>query len=85
MKTYTPINCGLYDELEAFATTGKIITVQFFINGTIAKETGKIVDLFSRDKAEFLRMANGIEIRLDDLFLVNGKPFTASCKPEKAE
>ncbi len=83
MKTYTPLNCGLYDELEALSTTGKKVTIQFFIDGIIAEESGKIVDIFSRDKAEFLQMANGVEIRLDELFSVNGKPFTASCQQEK--
>ena len=85
MKTYSPLSCGLYDELEALATTGMTVTIQFFIDGVIAEESGKIVDIFSRDKAEFLRMANGVEIRLDEIFSVNGKPFTASCKQEKAE
>jgi len=69
----------MYDELESFATTGAMITIQFFIDVIIAEETGKIVDLFSRDKAEFLRLANGIEVRLDDLFLVNGKSYSPTC------
>lgn len=85
MKTYTPLNCGLYDELEALSTTGKEVIVQFFIDGITVEESGKIVDIFSRDKAEFLRMANGVEIRLDELFSVNGKLFKALCQQEKAE
>lgn len=85
MKTYTPLNCALYDELEALATTGVEVTIQFFIDGSKVERSGKIVDIFSRDKAEYLRMSNGVEIRLDELFSVNGKPFTALCQQEKTE
>lgn len=85
MKTYIPIACGMYDELEALATTGAAVVIQFFIDGSIAEETGRIVNLFTREKTEFLQLANGVEIRLDELFSVNGKSFSASCKQENAE
>lgn len=83
MKPYIPIACGNYDELEALSVTGRDVEVKFFLDGSIVEETGKIVDIFPRDKAEYLRLHSGTEIRLDDVLSVNGKLFSSSCSTEK--
>ncbi len=62
--TYTPIDCDLYDRYEAAATLKQPVRLTL-TNGQIQR--GRIVDLFHRDKAEWLRLDSGTELRLDQI------------------
>jgi transcriptional antiterminator Rof (Rho-off) len=62
--TYVPIDCNLYDHYEAAATLKKQVRLTMK-EGRISE--GRIVDLFHREKAEWLRMDHGDEVRLDDI------------------
>lgn len=74
MKKYIPINCDYYDELEALAVQKKKCEIVFRNNdGTATSISGVIKTFFIRDKAEFLLLTNGKEIRLDQLIIVDGK------------
>jgi transcriptional antiterminator Rof (Rho-off) len=61
---YTPIDCNLYDRYEAAATLKQEVTLTLS-NGQ--RVSGRIVDLFHRDKAEWLRLDSGAEVRLDQI------------------
>jgi Rho-binding antiterminator len=77
---YKPINCSYYDELEAIATLKKKVRVEYFEEKTPVKvsQVG-IINLFTRNKEEFVVLSNGLTIRLDRLISVDGKPIVLSC------
>lgn len=80
MNSYQPINCNFYDELEALATMKRTCRIIFrHEEGGTSTITGRISDLYIREKAEYLRLDNGMEIRLDRLLEVDGKRPAGYC------
>jgi Rho-binding antiterminator len=78
--TYRPISCAYYDELEALATLRHHCVIDYLGSASQpAGAEGIIVDFFIRDKAEYLRLDSGLEIRLDCLLSVNGKALKDYC------
>ena len=72
MTKYLPISCDLHDVLEAAATTREWVQVTFLDeDGSHQQRNTRIVDVFSRDAAEYLSMATGEVVRLDRLVTVN--------------
>lgn len=66
--TYQPIHCGFHDELLAWATLAREVNIVYRNGqGSETEVQGVIVDVFTRDRAEFLRLHSGTEIRLDRL------------------
>jgi len=63
-SAYVPIDCNLYDRYEAAATLKQ--QVRLTMNGARVLE-GRIVDLFHREQAEWMRMDHGDEVRLDHI------------------
>lgn len=76
MENYTPIDCNLYDYLEAWATTRKKSAVVYSNNNTEVLVEGFIKDLYIKDKVEYMKL-NDLEIRLDALIKVNDIDFSA--------
>ncbi len=73
---YSPIDCGLHDELQLRVMRGRDVTVTWVgDDGTPQRSTGRVIDVFSRAGAEFLRLADQREIRLDRLHEVDGIAF----------
>lgn len=72
---YIPISCSFYDELEARATTRQPCTLTYRTQPDTPPSTyhGIITDLFIQDKVEYLRLADGFEVRLDALVAVDDK------------
>ncbi|KAA9331366.1 hypothetical protein F0P96_14055 [Hymenobacter busanensis] len=81
MTTYRPISCSFYDELEARATTGQACTLTYRTEPDTPPSTyhGVIQDLYIRDKVEYLRLADGFELRLDWLVSVDGRELAGYC------
>ena len=79
-KEYKPIACGLYDELELRALRKQKINLTFQ-NDINENETIEcvIIDLFSKDKTEFLKTNDGKIIRLDDILELDGIIFNKNC------
>jgi Rho-binding antiterminator len=71
---YRPIDCSLHDKLEDAAVRGAVahLVVREEGGGTRAIQD-RIVDLFARDGAEYMRTGDGTETRLDRLESVNGE------------
>ncbi len=68
MTDYKPIDCSVHDRLEHFAVRRTPVTVRFAqADGTERERDGQINDLYARDGAEYLRMDDGTEVRLDHL------------------
>ena len=68
MTDYRPIDCSVHDRLEHFAVRRTVLSVRFAsADGTEQDRDGRIEDLYTRDGAEYLRLDDGTEIRLDQL------------------
>jgi len=63
---YQPINCSLYDRIESLAIGKKYIEIIYSDDKENKTIFGKIENIYSKEKAEFLRI-NSIEIRLDQI------------------
>jgi Rho-binding antiterminator len=63
---YKPVSCEMSDELEVLSVQGE--TVRFYVDqgdGSTTTLVGKIEDIYARDRADYLKLKNGVEIRLD--------------------
>lgn len=79
--SYQPIDCNYYDRLEAWATMKTICLLVFLDENDVRQEvSGGIADLYTVNKAEYLRMDNGLTVRLDRLLSVNGVPVPGQCR-----
>ena len=68
MTDYRPIDCSVHDRLEHFAVGRTLLNVRFVsADGAEQDRDGRIVDLYARDGAEYLRLDDGTAIRLDHL------------------
>ena len=71
MKKYTPINCNVYDQLLNFSSSKKHVNI-IYLNDVIETEIeGVIIDVFTKNKAEFLKLDTEVVIRLDFLLKVD--------------
>lgn len=67
-KDYEPVSCDYHDLLEAAATRGGEVEMEFDQQGVVQRERGRIADVFSREGEEFVRLAANsgeVEVRLD--------------------
>ena len=87
-EPYRPIACGLHDELQLRALRRSTVTLRYRDGGSggapgaeapIREGTGRVVDVRTRDGAEYLLLDVGTEIRLDRLVEVDGIPFGDAC------
>ncbi|MEP0896802.1 hypothetical protein NDI36_20265 [Leptolyngbya boryana FACHB-1624] len=76
MQPYQPIRCDLYDELVLLAMRHQSCTIvyQDAAHQKIVLED-QIVDVYSQNKQEFLRLQSGTILRLDTLVQVNQLKF----------
>lgn len=75
MNDYCLVDCGFHDQLEALATLQQTCQI-FYRTATeeIVEVQSQIVDVYAANKADFLKLKDGTEIRLDRLICVNGNP-----------
>ena len=76
---YQNISCSYYDQLEAYATKRTKCLVIYFDDDLEKTLEGIIVDVFAKDSAEYLKLNNGIVIRLDQLISINGVSVSNVC------
>lgn len=81
MEPYVPINCSFYDELESLATLKREATIVYRPDGQAAEVTiqDTPVTFYIEEKAEYMKLASGMAIRLDWLVSVDGKPLPKAC------
>ena len=78
--SYRPISCNFYDELEAYATLKQIVEINFWDeNGHAKTVNGKIINLYTLKKVEFLELDSSLTIRLDQLIKVGDKELKNYC------
>lgn len=71
---YTPIPCAFHDRLLHFATLREAVRIVYVPEGGSEEAVveGVIVDVYTQEGAEFLRLHDGLRIRLDQLVRVAG-------------
>lgn len=76
---YQPIACRLYDELERIIIEKRVVELVFETEtgGLDAPQVKKarITDIYTREKQEFIKLDDGIEIRLDRLIRAGSHDF----------
>ncbi len=82
-KTYTPIDCNMYDILLAKATLRANCNIKYYSkNGDTAQIKARIIDVYTKANEEFMLLDNGQVIRLDEIESVDevliNKSFTES-------
>lgn len=84
MKPYRLVACSFHDELEAIATLHTRCAIAYRDYDDIPQTvTAHIVDVYSANGADFIKLDDATIIRLDHLISVAGKPvkFTNSPLP----
>lgn len=77
---YTPIDCSLHDELLLLALRRREVRLAVRSAEAADEEAperlrGRVVDVLTRDGAEWLVLESGRRIRLDRLVTVDGRAF----------
>ena len=77
MDEYILVDCGFHDELEALATLRRqcLIVYRNAMDEKVEIEE-RIADVYTLNKADFIKLKNGIEIRMDKIISVNYKQIT---------
>jgi len=77
---YHPIDCNYYDELVLLAMRNKPCEIIYRDqNGQQITEQARIIDVFTKEKVEYLKLSNDQLIRLDFLISADGKENKLSC------
>ena len=70
---YHPIACGYYDVLEVAAMHREVVDLVYQdFDGKQHQVKGFIENIWAKNGEEFLRMRDGLTIRLDQFVSVNG-------------
>ncbi|MBD0267814.1 MAG: hypothetical protein ICV77_05905 [Cyanobacteria bacterium Co-bin8] len=73
MSSYTPVSCDLQDQLESLATLRQPCKLVYRDEaGEQHEAEDLIVDIYAANKADYLKLQNGTEIRLDRIESLNG-------------
>ena len=76
-SSYTPIDCGLHDQLQLLAMRRRKVTlVARDDRGDPLSMEGRVTDVLSRGGAEWLALEDGTFLRLDRLVTIDGQSFT---------
>lgn len=72
---YIPIDCNYYDLLEIAAMRRKEVEIRYTESGrdTELVINARIEDLWAKNGEEFMRLSNGLTIRLDQLISLDGQ------------
>ncbi|MEI7905757.1 MAG: hypothetical protein WCI84_00220 [Bacteroidota bacterium] len=78
INKYQSISCSYYDQIEAYATKRTHCSILYRDDSEKIAD-GIIVDIFSKESAEYLKVDNGTVIRLDHIISINGIPVPKHC------
>lgn len=76
MSDYEPIQCGLHDIIEDRIVRRVDCVVVYCVDKKTLSYIERLVDVFSRDGAEFVKFEQGDLVRLDRLLSVDDVDFT---------
>ncbi len=78
-KPYHPISCDFYDELTWCLVQKKMVAITYLEHNTPITIQSRLRDIQTKNKAEYLILDSGLEIRLDQLLEVDGKLLKNYC------
>ena len=82
MDSYRLVACSFHDELEALATLHKpCLVIYRDSDNEVQTVKTQIVDVYSADRADFIKLQDETVIRLDRLISVDGKPIQFARSP----
>ena len=74
MNAYTPVSCDFQDRLEAIATLRQPCRLVYRrAEDETTEITGRIVDVYAANHADYLKLEDGTVIRLDQIVSVNDR------------
>lgn len=77
---YIPVSCALYDQLELLAMRKIRVQLGYESEHILSFTEGIIQDIYTGENhVEFLKLNNGMVIRLDQLKTLNGEPVPNFC------
>ena len=79
LKPYIPVSCALIDQIEILATYKSKAKIQYVSKNKINELEGLIATWLTKDHVEYLVMADGTTIRLDEISSINGETFEVRC------
>jgi Rho-binding antiterminator len=81
MEDYQLVGCDFHDELEALAMHRQPCKVVYHTEtDEVTEIKSQIVDVYAKDHADYLKLQDGTEIRLDRLVSVDDKPVQFVCE-----
>jgi Rho-binding antiterminator len=82
MPDYRLIACSFHDELEALATLRKPCPIVYRdADDTVQTVDSQIIDVYSENHADFVKLQDGTIVRADRLISVDGKPIKFMTTP----
>lgn len=86
LPPYRPIDCGAHDRLLALATRGTPCSLDIGLDAErVSQVHGVIVDVYSSEGAEYLRLADGRIFRLDYVRAIDRVPLPPAPALEQGE
>lgn len=82
MSDYLPVSCDFHDQLEALATLRQPCRIIYQSPQGLIEVQGLIVDVYAANRADYLRLQDGREIRLDWIQSVDDRPVPSACEPD---
>nr|WP_161501313.1 hypothetical protein [Rhodopirellula sp. SM50] len=80
-EPYTPISCAFYDRLEILAMRKAPTTIRYRDDDDHEHQIAAVVvDVYSKDKQEWVKLDDGTIIRLDRLISADGSPLSGECQ-----
>ncbi|MBD0265605.1 MAG: hypothetical protein ICV78_23655 [Tolypothrix sp. Co-bin9] len=80
MDAYNLVSCDFHDELESLATLRQECRIVYKnVDDEVIEVKGRIVDVFAANQADFIKLKDGTEIRLDRIVSVNDKLVSFDC------
>ena len=80
MSEYKSINCGLHDLIEDRIVRRAQCTLVYLAENSAdpIQYTGRLLDVFSRDGAEFIAIENDAIVRLDRIVTLDATAFQST-------
>jgi Rho-binding antiterminator len=76
-EAYIPVDCDFTDELEYAAIRKFPVEVSHWDErDELTESRGRIADIYTKDKEEFLKLSSGEDIRLDHIARIRMLPST---------
>jgi Rho-binding antiterminator len=78
MDVYVPVSCDFHDQLAALATLRQKCQIVYRTEADdVIEVEGWIIDVYAANRADYLKLKDGAQIRLDRIISVNGETVSS--------